>query len=120
MNQRVLAVVDDMIFAAKIKGTGAAVGTTVEFVRSMASAIAAIEREMPSLIICDLHAEKCDPFELAREIKKHFAGQDVPMLGFFSHVNIELKHWAEEAGFDRVLPRSAFVKNLVEILRGGK
>lgn len=120
MDQRVLAAVDDMIFAAKIKGTGAAVGTTVEFVRSPAAAIAAIEREVPSLIICDLHAEKVDPFDLARELKKHFAGKDVTMLGFFSHVNIELKRRAEAAGFDRVLPRSAFVKDLVEILRGEK
>jgi CheY-like chemotaxis protein len=118
MDQRVLAVVDDMIFAAKIKGTGAAIGTPVEFVRSVSAAVAAIEREKPSLIICDLHAEKCDPYQLAREIKKHAVGQSVTMLGFFSHVNIELKHRAEEAGFDRVLPRSAFVKNLVEILRG--
>jgi hypothetical protein len=44
----------------------------------------------------------------------------VPLLGFFSHVQTELQQRAKEAGFDRVMPRSAFSKNLAEILGGAK
>lgn len=105
-----------MIFAAKIKGTAEAVGAAVEFARSAEAAWSAIERELPSLLIADLHSEKYDPFALAVRLKAdpRFAG--ITMLGFFSHVNIDLKHRAVEAGFDQVFPRSAFVKRLSEIL----
>jgi len=42
----------------------------------------------------------------------------VPLLGFFSHVQTELQQAAKAAGFDRVMPRSAFTKQLSEILAG--
>lgn len=120
MNRRVIAAVDDMIFAAKIKGTAAAVGASVEFVRRADAAVAAIERELPSLLIADLHSEKYDPFALAVRLKAEPRFADIKILGFFSHVNIELKNRAVEAGFDQVLPRSAFVKRLGEILAEGQ
>ena len=41
----------------------------------------------------------------------------IPLLGFFSHVQIELQQAALTAGFDQVVPRSAFTKNLADILR---
>ena len=40
----------------------------------------------------------------------------VPLVGFFSHVQTALRRRAEEAGYDRVMPRSAFTKHLAEIL----
>lgn len=119
MNQSIIAAVDDMLFAAKIKGTAAAVGAEVELVKSVDAAIDAAQRTAPSLIILDLHSEKCDPFELARRIKADPKFEPISLLGFFSHVNIELKDRAVAAGIDRVLPRSAFVKRLGEILSGG-
>ena len=118
MPLRVLAAIDDMIFAAKVKGTAGATGVEVEFVKSLPAALESARREPPSLIICDLHSEKCDPMELARQLKADEALKGIPLVGFFSHVNIELKQSAEEAGFDRVLPRSLFVKKLGDILAG--
>jgi CheY-like chemotaxis protein len=118
MGRRIVAAVDDMIFAAKIKGTAEAIGAHIEFVHSADAAFTSVEREPPALIICDLHSEKCDPFEIARRLKEEPSLDGVPLLGFFSHVNIGLKHSADAAGFDRVLPRSSFVKNLADILSG--
>jgi CheY-like chemotaxis protein len=71
---------------------------------------------LPALIIVDLHAQKVDPFNLAEQLKRDETLRAVPLLGFFSHVETELQRRAQQAGFDRVMPRSAFSKNLPEIL----
>ena len=118
MNRRIIAAVDDMIFAAKIKGTAGAIGANVEFVRSANAAVTAIEQAHRALVIVDLHSEKCDPFELAARVKADPKLSGVTLLGFFSHVNIELRQRALAVGFDHVLPRSAFVKRLADILSG--
>jgi hypothetical protein len=69
-----------------------------------------------------------------RRLAVRFAGRDgvtvvsgrdpalaaVPLVGFFSHVQTELRERALAAGFDRVLPRSAFVQQLPQILQGDK
>jgi len=51
-------------------------------------------------------------------LKSDDALTGVPLLGFFSHVQTELQQAAIAAGYDRVMPRSAFTKNLAAILSG--
>lgn len=115
---RVLAAVDDLFFAAKIRTTAEHVGTEVDFVRSTEAAIESAKEEAPALVIIDLHSKRYDFAQLAQELKNDEHLRTVPILGFFSHVEIELKRRAEQAGIDRVLPRSAFTKRLPEILQG--
>jgi len=38
------------------------------------------------------------------------------LLGFFSHVETELQRNALAAGFDRVIPRSVFARDLSQLL----
>ena len=116
--QNVIAVVDDLFFASKIRGTAEQVGTQVQFVRSIPAAIEKARDPAPSLIIVDLNASCCDAIELARALKGDDAISGVPLLGFFSHIQTELQQAAIAAGYDRVLPRSAFTKNLAAILSG--
>jgi CheY-like chemotaxis protein len=118
MTGNIIAVVEDLFFASKIRGTAEALGVTVRFARSVDAMIAGARRDRPSLVICDLHSEKVDPMELAKELKADEHLRSIPLLGFFSHVQVELQREAEAAGFDRVLPRSAFTKNLGGILSG--
>jgi CheY-like chemotaxis protein len=84
----------------------------------MEDALEAARVEEPSLILADLHAQKCDPFALAEQLKADEALRAVTLVGFFSHVQTQLQQRAEQSGFDRVMPRSAFSKNLPEILGG--
>jgi CheY-like chemotaxis protein len=119
MEEHIIAVVDDLFFASKIRGTAEELGVTTSFARSIEVAIEAARRDQPSLIICDLHSQKVDPMELARQFKGDEQLRSIPLLGFFSHVQTELQREAEEAGFDRVMPRSAFTKNLPQILGEG-
>lgn len=115
--RRIVAAVDDMFFAAKIRTTAEHLDVEVDFVPSTDAAIESAKKNRPALIIIDLHSLRYDFVQLAEGLK----GDDelrVPILGFFSHVEIELKRRAEQAGIDHVLPRSAFTKRLPEILQG--
>jgi CheY-like chemotaxis protein len=118
MTRTVIAVVDDLFFASKIRGTAEQLGVTSSFPRRIDSLIEAALRDQPALIICDLHATRIDPIELARLLKTDERLRSIPLLGFFSHVQTELQQQAEQAGFDRVIPRSAFTKHLPDILSG--
>ena len=117
MNRYVIAVVEDLFFASKIRGTAEQVGVSVNFPRSLDAVMEVALRDQPKLIICDLHSQKVDPIELAKQLKADDRLRSIPLLGFFSHVQTELQRQAEEAGFDRVMPRSAFTRTLPEILR---
>ena len=114
----VIAVVDDLFFASKIRGTAEQVGARVQFVRSIPATVEKARDEAPGLIIADLNAGCCDVLELARALKGDEALAGVPLLGFFSHIQTGLQQAAVAAGYDRVMPRSAFTKNLADILSG--
>ena len=117
MPRNIIAVVDDLFFAAKIRGTAEELGVTARFARNIDAVFETARRDQPSKIICDLHSQKVDPIELAKRLKADEQLRAIPLLGFFSHVQTELQRRAEAAGFDRVMPRSAFTKNLAEIMR---
>ncbi|HXG65442.1 MAG TPA: hypothetical protein VNO70_10055, partial [Blastocatellia bacterium] len=44
--------------------------------------------------------------------------RDVPIIGFLSHVQVDLKRQAEMAGCDYVIPRSLFSQALPQIVSG--
>ena len=116
MTQHILAAVDDMFFASKIRGCAEQLGVDVRFVRGAEAVVESARRERPSLVIVDLHWQRGDPFALAQSLKTDEHLRDVPLIGFFSHVQTELQRRAEQSGYDRVMPRSAFTKQLPEIL----
>lgn len=118
MTDNIIAVVDDLFFASKIRGTAEALGVPVRFARSIQAMIEAARLAQPSMVICDLHSQKVDPIQLARQLKADDQLRSIRLIGFFSHVQTELQREAEAAGFDQVLPRSAFTKNLDRILSG--
>ena len=118
MNRRVLAAVEDIFFAAKIRAAAESVGVAVAFPRSDRAFSESAAADAPDLIVCDLQSMRHDPFALAATLKADERLRDVPLVGFFSHVETELKRRAEAAGFDRVLPRSAFSQRLGDILLG--
>ncbi len=118
MNQFVIALVPDMFFAAKIRGTAEQLNINVEFSRNADALIESARRNRPSLIIFDLHVETPDPFLLAERLKADEELRDIPLVGFFSHVQVKLQRRAKEVRIDRIMPRSVFSKNLSEILQG--
>ena len=108
MSDVVIAVVDDMFFASKIRAVAEAVGVEISFPRNKDALIE--KAPEAKLILVDLHNQKIDPVELARELS------GVKLIGFFSHVETELREKALAAGYAEVLPRSAFTRDLAKIL----
>ena len=116
MSGVIIAVVDDMFFKAKIRAVAEAVGTEISFPRNKDALILKIREAKPRLIIVDLHSEKIDGAALAAELKADDELRMIPLLGFFSHVETELQRNAIAAGFDQVIPRSVFARDLPRIL----
>jgi CheY-like chemotaxis protein len=107
-----------MFFVSKIRETGKALGMVVKFPRNLDALRATIAEDLPELILVDLHHQKLDAVELASELKANETSKGVPLLGFFSHVQADLQRRAVQAGYDGVLPRSIFSRDLARILAG--
>ena len=105
-----------MFFKSKIRAVAEAVGTEISFPRTSDALIQKAREAKPQLIIVDLHNQKIDPATLATELKADDELRAIPLLGFFSHVQTELQRHALAAGFDQVIPRSVFARDLQRIL----
>jgi CheY-like chemotaxis protein len=119
MRRSIVAIVDDMFFASKIRATAEALDIEIIFPRTKQAAVEKARIGKPDLIIVDLHNQRFDPIEFATELKVDTDLQTIPLLGFFSHVEVELQRKATAAGFDNVIPRSMFARDLAAILGGG-
>ncbi len=119
MTRNIIAAVDDMFFASKIRATAEALGVNIKFHRRLDILVGAAAEQSPDLIIVDLHNEKLNATELARALKASESSKGIPLIGFFSHVQTELQRQAIEAGFDHVIPRSIFSRDLARILSEG-
>lgn len=115
--RRVVAVVPDLFFAARIAATAARLGVTLAQ-PAPAQALEAIRRAVPDLVLVDLGAPG-DPLGLVRGLKAEPATRRVPIVGFYPHVDRALREAARTEGLDQVLPRSVFTARLPALLAGG-
>lgn len=113
----VIAVVEDLFFGARLLETAQRFQMALRLVRSPEELVAQARTDRPALVILDLNAEGCRPLEAIRQLRADPDLRDARLLGFFSHVQRDLRAAAEAAGCDEVLPRSAFTAELPEILR---
>lgn len=118
MTRTVIAAVDDMLFVAKIRATAEPLDVAVRSVRNVETLLKVARESAPDLIIVDLHAEKVDPITVAKTLKDDGQLNSIRLLGFFSHVRADLQKAALAAGYDVVIPRSVFSRDLAEILEG--
>lgn len=118
MSRTVIAAVDDMFFISKIRATAEHLGVDLRFAPNSDALFASARENRANLIIVDLHAQRIDPIALATALKSDSELRAIVLLGFFSHVQTDLMREAKKAGYDRVMPRSAFSKDLASILAG--
>jgi CheY-like chemotaxis protein len=114
----IIAAVDDMFFASKIRAVAEEMKVDIRFKRNLDSVLSAAHETRPELIVVDLQSQKINALELAKALKADAALNDVPLLGFLSHVLTDLQKAAIQAGFDKVIPRSVFSRDLAAILSG--
>lgn len=114
--KKIVAVLDDLLFSSKIREAAKTLEIDLEFVKSPDGFKEKILSTRPSLIIFDLNSRAGNPLEVIKSIKSTGELKQIPVIGFLSHVQIELKKEADGAGCDLVIPRSKFSRDLREIL----
>lgn len=109
----ILAVVDDLLFRGKLEAAAAKLGAPLTIVADAAS----VPRDGAPWhrILIDLNLSRGDALAMIRELRA--AHPNTPLVGYGSHVQQELQRQALAAGCTAVLPRSAFVQHLPELLR---
>jgi DNA-binding NarL/FixJ family response regulator len=117
MRKKIFALVDDLFFAEKIRGTCEVCEIPVVITKSADDLLQGLKTEHPGLVVIDLNGSNTQPIDTIQSIKSDPELAGFPVLGFFSHVQADLKARALQAGCDKVLPRSQLSRNLAGILR---
>ena len=113
----VAALIDDIFFQAKLTETARQLGIDLRACADANTFVAEISNGKPKLVIVDLNAQ-ANPLEAIATAKS--AAPDVPVIGFFSHVQTELAERARAAGCTEAMPRSKFTRDLATILARAK
>ena len=118
----VLALVDDLFFQAKLAETARQVGIVLQTVgtgEALLSAATAVRgaADGPRLLLVDLNA-RAGALQAIETL--HAEGNQLPIIAFLSHVQVELAERARAAGCQQVMARSQFTNQLAAILRQAK
>ncbi len=97
---RVLAVADLML-GSKVEATLSAAGHEV----TVSPALQGAPLDGVDLLVADLEMES----------PEGLASLGIPVLGFYSHVEVDTKQAAEAAGVDLVVPRSRLARELPQL-----
>jgi hypothetical protein len=101
---RVVAVAADLMLGSKVEATLSAAGHEVALSPSLQEA----SLDQVDLIVADLDAENPEAL----------VGLGVPVLGYYSHVDVETRAAAEAAGVDLVVPRSRLAREMPALVEG--
>jgi hypothetical protein len=101
---RIVAIAPDLLFGSRISETLTAAGHAVTLSASASEA----QLDAADLLIADLE----------RENPEALVGLGIPVLGFYPHVEAQLRQSAEAAGVDLVVPRSRFSREMPQLVDG--
>jgi CheY-like chemotaxis protein len=113
---KVVAVLNDLMFTVKIQEAAKRVGLEVVFVKSRENALAQAKLN-PAVVIIDLNGTSVDALELISTLKTDAETSFLYLIGYVSHVQLDLKKAAQDKGCDSVIARSAFSQNLLAIFK---
>jgi CheY-like chemotaxis protein len=116
VSEQLLVAVDDLFFLARIQQTAKLLGISVS--QTPLPDLAARAAELhPAAVLLDLNHSSGKAVETAAAFKRDPALASIPVIGFLSHVQTDLAQAAHAAGCDQVMARSAFSRNLPELLQ---
>jgi DNA-binding NarL/FixJ family response regulator len=114
---QVVALVDDLFFQAKLLETAKQLDVDLRTCTTPDALDAEIAKDKPRLVVVDLNA-RGNPLDAIARMRAN-AGE-IPLLGFLSHVQVDLAERARAAGCHDVMPRSKFTRDLATILAQAK
>lgn len=109
----------DLLFGARIRAAAQANGVEVVVHRTPAELIGAAVERAPRRVLIDLDARAYDSVDVIRSLKGDARTRGIDVVAFVSHVREDAIRAARDAGADRVLARSAFVRQLPELVKVG-
>jgi hypothetical protein len=101
---RVLSIAADLMLGSKVQETLKAAGHEV----FASPSIEESTWDGIDLIVADLDVENPEAL----------VGLGMPVLGYYSHVDVATKEAAEAAGVDKVVPRSRMARELPDLVKG--
>jgi hypothetical protein len=111
----VVAYIPDLLFGSQVQGALRAAGHEVDLIgdeNRVAGALAGA-----AVLVVDLTDECARRAGLLGSLpREDLAG--VHTLAFYSHVDVEAKRLAEDAGFDLVVPRSRMAREGADLVAG--
>ena len=106
---RVLALCGDLMFGSRIAAQLQAAGEELELLPDAAALGARLQgpsEQRPLVLVVDLTSES----EAGIGLVARLAVDRPRTLGFYSHVEADVRERAEDAGFDLVVPRSRMAR----------
>ena len=112
----VLVGLQDLMFRSRITEVAKALGVEVRFVRDPDQIVSSALEDLPVRVILDLDNPMVRGVEAITRLRAESETASLPVIGFLSHVNLDVRKEASEAGCTETLPRSQFVQRLPELL----
>ena len=113
---RVAALIPDLLFGSKVQSALQAAGHEVDLITGEVEAwdeVGGID-----LLVVDLTSPDVDGVELFETLATGGELHEVRTLGFFAHVEPEVRERALQAGFDLVVPRSRMAREGAQLVDG--
>jgi CheY-like chemotaxis protein len=111
---RVAALIPDLLFGSKVQAALEAAGHEVDLISGAVEAwdeVGGID-----VLVVDLTTDDVDGVELVETLATGGELHGVRTLGFFAHVQPEVRERALAAGFDQVVPRSRMAREGAELV----
>ncbi|HEX5901051.1 MAG TPA: hypothetical protein VFY32_16730 [Solirubrobacteraceae bacterium] len=113
---RVAALIGDLLFGSKVQAALEAAGHEVDLITGAVEAwdeVGGID-----VLVVDLTSPDVDGIELFETLATGGELHEVRTLGFFAHVQPEIRERALAAGFDQVVPRSRMAREGPQLVEG--
>jgi CheY-like chemotaxis protein len=113
---RVAALIPDLLFGSKVQSALQTAGHEVDLITGELEAwdeVGGID-----LLVVDLTSPDVDGVELFETLATGGELHEVRTLGFFAHVEPEVRERALQAGFDLVVPRSRMAREGAQLVAG--
>lgn len=113
---RVVALIPDLLFGSRVYSALGAAGHDVELVGDEGALKQRLGDEAVTVLVVDLTRSELDGAGIVSSLVADGALAATRTLGFFSHVEPEVRAEAERAGFDMVVPRSRMAREGGELV----
>lgn len=110
-----LAIADDLMVRSRIESAAATAGVEIRYVSSLADVQASADQS-PRALLVGMAATRRPWAEIVRQVRADPQTAELYVLAFGPHMNLALRTQALDAGANRVVANSAFMRLLPTLL----